>query len=123
MDKYIYITWDDGKPRFPDNQPNNFWLQLPSTLVLQGEWCVALMDVKMKTQSKKSIFLLSDVCEESYVKGNRYPVLRRLDEKTAEFKVPRFLKVTRQQVQRIHIWLLTEDWREADIFQIFPTVD
>ena len=115
MDRYIYVAWGDSKSRYPANKPNNFWLELPSTLVLQGEWCIALMDVKIKCQAKTSVFLLSDVCEESYVKGNKYPVLRRLDEKTSEFRVPRFVRVTRQQIQRIRIWLLTEDWREADI--------
>ena len=115
MDSYIYVVWDESKACYPDNKPNNFWLELPSTLILQGEWCIALMDVKIKTQTKNSIFLLSDVCEESYVKGNKYPVLRRLDEKTSDFMRPRFLKVTRQQIQRIRIWLLTEDWREVGI--------
>ena len=61
MDSYIYVVWDESKACYPDNKPNNFWLELPSTLILQGEWCIALMDVKIKTQTKNSIFLLSNV--------------------------------------------------------------
>ena len=76
---------------------------------------MALSDVKIKAQTKKSIFVLSDVCEESYTKGNKYPVLRRLDDKSSDFDNLRFIKVIKQQIQRIRIWLLTEDWKEADI--------
>ena len=114
MDTYIYAAWDDSRAIYPGNRPDNFLLDLPHILSLRGDWYIALCDVKIKTQAKKSVFVLCDVCEESYVKGSKYPVLNRQDTKSTEIANRCFLKVIMQDIQRIRIWLLTEDWeREA----------
>ena len=115
MYRYAYLSWDDSKFLHPGNKANDFLIDFPNTIDLRGEWFVALSDVKIKAQTKKSIFVLSDVCEESYVKGNKYPVLRRLDDKSSDFDNPRFVKVIAQQIQRIRIWLLTDNWKAVNI--------
>ena len=112
---YIYASWDDSKYLHPENKANDFLIDFPNTLNLEGEWYIALSDAKVKGRTKKSIFVLSDACDESYAKGNKYPILRRLDENTSYFDNLRFVKVIKQQIQRIRIWILTEDWKEADI--------
>ena len=53
--------------------------QLPLPLEIQGYGCgVIEMTGKVYSSEKEPLYLCSDICEESFVKSNKMPILRRI---------------------------------------------
>ena len=81
---FLYAGWQDSLEVHPFNRPNDFIIDLPKSLLLEGKWEVALTDIKVRSPKKYTFYLLADFWEESFLKGSQYPVLWRVDVKEAQ---------------------------------------
>ena len=102
---YYYLNWRDSVHLNSQNKPNNFIINLPKPVSLEGCWEVALTEHRIKTSSKDPIYVFSDICEDSYVFGALSPVLRRLDKKVDTLSHPNFIKVAKLEFSTIRIYL------------------
>ena len=128
MDRYIYIQSDESNAVFEDNQTDKFRVQLKFPLYIPGIWKVALVEFhateksKSKTKADDGLYIYSDLCKESIVKGEERPLLRRL-EKSSKSKwdyildTPFYMKVGKSEIREFNIYIKGEDETEALYFQ------
>ena len=112
---FLHVGWKDSIDLHPGNRPNDFIVDLPKTLHLEGEWQIALADIKVKTAKKSSFYLLADFCEESLLKGSLYPVLRRVDQKETHYPFPYFLQVTKAEVQSLKLTIVDQNLKPYEV--------
>ena len=87
------------------NRPSNFTFDLPSVLTMDGtQWEVAMLDYTFKSTIKKPLYLLTDICEDSYIHGT-----------PGSFVFPQFIKVSKQEVQSIKIQVKDCFMQEVDL--------
>ena len=55
---FLYIGWQDSLEFHPFNRPNDFIVDLPKNLLLEGKWEVALTDIKVKSPNKSTFYVL-----------------------------------------------------------------
>ena len=81
MDRYIYIKSDESAEYFSDNQTYKFKVHLNLPLFLPRKVALVQFHAKEKLKSKASdgIFIYSDLCKESIVRGEERPRLRHLE--------------------------------------------
>ena len=83
MEQYVYISSEDSSVYFTNNNAHTFKIHLKSPLVLDSSWRVAIVEfyaksgkTKLKT-SEQDVYVYSDICSGSIVKGEEQPLLRR----------------------------------------------
>jgi hypothetical protein len=76
---YNYEQWQTAGV-FSTNKSYKLKTHLSSPLLFDGTWSVALVeaDIVCTTSRTDAIYLYSDICGESIVKGERRPLLRRI---------------------------------------------
>ena len=106
---FMYISWKDSLKTHPSNKPYNFIVDLPKTVRFRENWEVALTDIKVKSPKKASFYFLVDFCDESFLQGNRFPLLRRVDEKARYYPFPYFVDINKTEIQAIRVTILDEN--------------
>ena len=121
MERYVYLQDSDSIQIFKDNMPYKFQVQINHPLTFEGYWKVALTEVCLqrnpKMRAKKTentLFIYSDVCKESIVKGGEYGLLRRIDSNTKSgwqyiFDSPIYLPLKKTEFQELEVSIKTED--------------
>lgn len=73
MSMYVILSSDKSMKYFPNNKPYRFRSHLSSPLVLDGTWRVGLVEADITSTSsiQDSLYLHSNVCEESIVDGEK----------------------------------------------------
>ena len=89
MMTFLHLHWRDSLNVHIHNKPNNFVVDFSLPIKLEGEWVVALTDFKIKGSIKEPVYVLSDICEDSYV----LTVLKHRDTKSNSFSSSQFIKV------------------------------
>jgi hypothetical protein len=105
---YLFLSSRDSLEAFPGNDVAEFVVQLPEALTLNGLWCCALKEfvISSKEKSTRDFYICSDFSEDSFVGGQRFPVLRRVrrtSSGTYSFTDPFYMKVNRQYLNRLRI--------------------
>ena len=113
---FLYVGWQDSLEFHPFNRPNDFIVDLPKNLLLQGKWEVALMDIKVRSQKKSTFCVLADFCEESFLKG------RRVDGKEAQYTLPYFVKTNKAEVRSIRLSILDQNLKPYQLSDIECTL-
>jgi hypothetical protein len=115
-DIYLHLSSDDVlKILIPDNTASNFRVELPSTLILQGSWEIAVIEFICSFTSGikygDSLQILCDIIDASPIKDKWRPLLRNIIfENTV--KRPdilldfRYIKVAHSSIKRIGFQLL-----------------
>jgi len=82
---YVYMSSEDSLHMYPDNTAAQFKLQLPERLKLDGGiWEVAVAEVEYprhyidNNRKPSGLYFEVDLCEASFVGGQKLSVLRRL---------------------------------------------
>ena len=120
---FFHVHWKDSNNVYKLNRPQHFIFDLPSVLTLEpNKWEVAVIDFKFIGPTKNPVYLLTDICEDSYIHGTLLPVLRRLDSKLGRFSFPQFIKVSKQEVQSIKILVKDRLMREVDLRDFYCTL-
>ena len=114
MMTFLYLHWQVSL-NVHIHKPNNFVVDFPLPIKLEGEWVVELTDFKIKGSIKEPVYVLSDICEDSYVCCTLLPVLRCLDTKSNSFSSSQFIKVNTQEVQSIKIYIKGSFLKEIEV--------
>ena len=79
-DFYVFLSSDDSIHLYPDNGPKEFTVNLGKSINLEGKWKCALKEITYHFNDAlpETIYVLCNKCEQSYVRNNYMPVLRRL---------------------------------------------
>ena len=76
---YVYLSSDDCKELYPNNNGVSFTVRLPERVMLdRGAWSCGLFECCLEVDSKKekTYFICCDTIEQQYVAGVGLPVLR-----------------------------------------------
>ena len=81
----VYLQSGESNDYFPDNKPSNFKIHLKTPLIFDGKWEIALLEFQAsasKTKSKhntnQTVFIFTNICDESILNGEKQQVLRRV---------------------------------------------
>jgi hypothetical protein len=111
LDKfYIYASSQDSKDRHPENQVNDFIVEPPEPIELEGTWEIGLVEScsSIKTDSTH-VYLCCDLCEVSAFYGRQVPVLRKLKPKgTFRPPLPMYINVKKADIRWIHLYIVDE---------------
>ncbi len=118
MSHYLFLSSDDSLNYFHDNVAEDFTIQLPETLNLEGEWWCSLEEIRIQGRFKarvpKVVFVCCDLIQDSYVGDTKLPLLRKIFLSPRSRKIDlRFentfsFRVSRRQVHRVRVYLRTE---------------
>ena len=89
---------------------------------LEGHWEVAVIDLKLESQTRTTMYLLNDICTSDFVYGSLLSVLRWLDTKSACFNYLNFIKVNKPQIQSIKIFIKSNLMQEVEVQNLFCTL-
>ena len=81
-DFYLFLGSQDSLDVIKNINTSNFWIQLPKTYSLEGQWLCALKQVSFTCDFKpktRRLYLCSDTVEESYVRNTLVPVVRNIE--------------------------------------------
>jgi hypothetical protein len=121
MDRYVYIRDDESNLYFTENKPYHFKVQLKFPLKFDGFWKVALCEIHFNRDTKirkinvdDTVFIYSNICKESIVRGGEYSVLRKVSSKSKTewsniFDTPFYLPLTKNEFQELEFVIKTTD--------------
>ena len=75
-DHYFFLSSRDSLFYQKENKPYDFTVELNETIYLKGLWEIALCDINLNTNLTDSAYVLSDICDQSYVLNSSEPVIR-----------------------------------------------
>ncbi len=112
----LFLSSADSHKHYANNTKNEFLIELGQMYDLKGTWTVELMEIQCSLASKdtsKYIYVLTDLCENSYIKDKHLPILRRIpltNDKRIEktFIQPYAVKVVHSQIQRLRVYITNE---------------
>lgn len=109
-DFYVYLSSDDSLNFYPENKPNKFSVHFTEQLNLPGDWMCALTEISMPTSLQGDIYIACNITECMYTVRGKYPILRRLFNKSryTEFINRNYVKVVRSSLQSLSIYI-TDD--------------
>jgi hypothetical protein len=117
-DRYIYLQSNESNEYFSENETGHFKVQLKAPLFLDGSWQVALVNFhateNARSKLSSGLYIYSDICGESIVKGESRPLLRRLEKnKKSEWDytldTPYYVPVRRKELREFEIHIKQED--------------
>lgn len=106
---YLFLSSQDSKEQYPANTATDFTIELPKVYNLEGRWECALVEIDPGVNAN-TLYVCTDLCQESYVENTMAPILRRLSnikkgKKQFEYSVPFYVEVKKTQVDRIRIFI------------------
>ena len=114
----LYLSPEDSINLFPTNTSTSFVVEFDKTIKLPPECFVELIEFRgmMSDRSRDSIYVMTDICENSTVFGTQAPVLRAITlagvrRVAQEFITPYKIKVSTEELQRCHIYLRGRDFK------------
>ena len=101
--KYLFLSSKDSLRDYPNNKWYDFTVDLPSELILEGDWECALMDGIPRVDRELVVFC--DIAEQSYFSNGTASVLRCVFQSTNIFVNPYYIPINRNRTGhvRIHI--------------------
>ena len=79
---YLFLSSQDSLDVRKNNSSSDFWIQLPKTYSLEGQWLCALKQVSFTCDFKpktRRLYVCSDIVEESYVRNTLVPIVRNIE--------------------------------------------
>lgn len=118
-DIYFFISSQDSVDLNSNNDPSDFWIQLPKPYLLEGDWVCSLKEISLTLDFKPKsarLYLCCDLVEDSYVFNTLLPVLSNVEVqsrykkfKATEYTHPAYIKVKSKNFQRIRLYLLDQE--------------
>ena len=118
-DFYLYLSSQDSLDVRKNNSPSDFWIQLPKTFSLEGQWVCALKQISFTCDFKpksRRLYHCFNIVEESHVRNTLFPVLRNIEieNKSRKYKSETFeegiyLPVNVTNLATIRVSLLDAD--------------
>lgn len=115
----LYLSPEDSIKLFSTNTSTSFVVEFDKTIKLPPECYVELIEFRgmMSERSRDSIYVMSDICENSTVFATQAPILRAVNipgvrRVYQEFSTPYKVRVSTQELKRCHIYLRARDFKE-----------
>ena len=113
---YLYLTHAEGI--HPQDNANDFTIELPFELQLKGNWYCGLTEVDFKSKEvNKRIYLCTDICQDSFVKNRQVPVLRCISLKKKQvseiYNSVNYVQLSRDSLRQVRIYLRDEDLKST----------
>lgn len=112
MSLYMIANSNYSDNYFPTNTESDFRVHLNNPLILNGPWKVALVECEMNSSlsNQESVFLYSNICDDSIVNGYKKPLLRRILNNGPGnwcniFETPHYMTVKVQEITDIHFYI------------------
>lgn len=86
----------------PSNSSYDFIIELPRAII--GKYQCALMEFSCQESMTEDLYIYSDLCQPELVHDSLLPLLRIVTE-TGEVNTPYYKDITRQHIQRVHIYI------------------
>ena len=121
-ERYIYVKSGESYNYFPDKRLYHFKVYLKLPLYLDGLWKKALVQFqateKSKSKASVGLYIYSDLCGESIVKGEERPLLRRLEKNKKskwDYNIdnPFYLPVRKKELRDFEIYIEQDDNADA----------
>ena len=100
---YVYLS---SKPSttYSENTASDFTIQLPRTI--SGVEECGVVEVRLPSTPKKTLFVCTDLCEDSIVNNKSFQVLRRVELKTVHPNVITYVPLRVQSFDRVRVYIL-----------------
>ena len=117
---HLFISSEDSKMFYPDNNSYDFTIELVKTM--RGRFRIALCEIDY-TPSGEDLYIFCDACSQTQVMDRLLPLLRIVDT-PGEFSTLYFRTVTRPLVQRLRVYIRNRDMEipTADIGRVRCTL-
>lgn len=116
---YLNLSSRDSKKYHPENTSYDFTVELPWPI--EGFFKCALLDFSCAAMVE-DLYVFTDICEPEYIHDLMLPFLRVVSE-PGELSIPHYKPVSRQVIQRVHIYIRSFDDTLDDNKFIVPTHD
>ena len=123
----VYLQSGECNNYFPTKKKTwHFKIHLKTPLIFDGKWKVALLEFKAsasKTKSKnntnQTLFIFSNICDESILNGEKNPVLRRVspyksNQWDTRFERPIYLTIKKKELLEILFEIYIKDLNNGD---------
>ena len=100
---YLFLSSSDCNGSHPDNNAWDFTIDLQNDLYLNTDWECALMDINYNGDFGE-LYIYTDLCTPSYVNNAYLPLLRVINS-AGQFAVPYFMRIPRNIIERIRIYI------------------
>ena len=117
---HLFLTSTDSSAFFPSNTPYDFYIEFSEAINLNGHWTCALTQIAFKEELLSDIVIFCDICISSYICNTRLPVLRVIpqgDNKVFVFPEPFRLKISRDEIKRLRIYIRNGDLQKPSFIQ------
>ena len=76
--EFYFLSSSDSLSYHPDNKCYSFIIELPERIILEGNWAIGLCDFFNSSCLTETLFVLCDICDNSYIGDCLKPILRIL---------------------------------------------
>ena len=112
-DLYFFLSSRDSLFYHKENKPYDFTVELNETFNLKGLWEIALCNINLNTPLTDSIYVFSDICDQSYVLNSSEPVIKLVypsgSSTSYSFTNRYYLPIKQKTLSRIRIYLRDRD--------------
>lgn len=102
--QYLFLHSEDSLLTHPQNNATDFTVDLPQPLDLPGKWSIALTEISITPNKKADLYVYCDVCDYSYQRNTRKPILRIIKGSTT-FAKPYYIPVAVNYTPRIRVYI------------------
>ena len=96
-----------------ENKPYDFIVELNEIFNLKGLWEIALCDINLNPTLTESIYVFSDICDQSYVLNSSEPVIKLVypsgSSTSYSFTNRYYLPIKQKTLNRIRIYIRDRD--------------
>lgn len=104
---YVTISPRDSVLTHVKNTVYEFTSELPKEIELDGTWVCGMVECDLDP-TPKTLYVYSDIIQNSIVSGHMKPILKILTEKN-QFNQVLYFPITRNRLHRIRIFIRTKD--------------
>ena len=116
-DLYFFLNSKDSSFYHKGNKPYDFTVELNERYNLKGLWEIALCDINLSTTLTDSVYVFSDICDQSYVLNSSEPVIRLLypsnSSTSYSFTNRYYLPIKQKAFTRIRVYIRDSDMTYA----------
>lgn len=107
---YMILSSKEFDHTYPLNSNTNFSLDLPSTLILDKRWEVAVTELWFRNITNRGqMDLCADFCSETLVNGKFIPLLRRVEMKKGynhiTYTTPNYFNISRSELKHLNFFI------------------